>query len=560
MDPRYSAVLVVDDDELVRQSIYNLLTINGFLPICVENGAIALTLSPEEMPPVVLIDLRLKDIPGLELLAEIKRRSPETECIVLTGYATKDAAIEAINLGAYGFIQKPCEAEHLLHMIRKAMEKREMADALKEERALLAKRVEERTAELRILNAELERSARIRDAFLATMSHELRTPLTSILGMAEALMEDVYGSLNADQIDSLRVIEKNGSHLLSLINDILDLSRLLTGELDIDAHAIDPRPICDHCAALAEELARKKSVRISVDYDGAVSSVTADETSLRRILTNLLENAVKFTEEGGSVGLTVRGDAVDGRVRFVVWDNGVGISEAEMRHLFKPFVQLDSGLSRRYSGTGLGLVLAQRLTEVNGGGLTVESVAGKGSVFTVSFPWQPDARSPSAGASVRPARPPALFPTPVHILMVEDDRANMKTISRYLRGKGARVSLADNGSEALDSVQREPPDLILMDIRMPEMDGLAAIRAIRQWESRKAPVAKADGNIPIIALTALTMPGDREKCLAAGADDYLDKPFSLKRLAETIRSMLGREAMPPMVPVRSESFLPFEES
>lgn len=419
------------------------------------------------------------------------------------------------------------------------VERKRVEAALEKERATLARRVEERTADLSAANSELARVARLKDEFLASMSHELRTPLNAILGMSEALLEQAYGRLNEKQHKSLNSIAESGRHLLSLINDILDVSKIEADKMELRIGPISIEAVCSASLRLIKQTSLEKRIKVSSNYDSTIKMIQADERRLKQILVNLLSNAVKFTPEGGKIGLEVIGNPEKQEVYFTVWDTGIGIAPEQMTRLFQPFVQLDSRLSRRYSGTGLGLVLVQRMTELHGGSISVESDVGQGSRFTISLPWNTIAASQVlhrelsgktqkdkdllSASSTQPST--ELLSTP-NILLVEDSEANITTLSDYLPSKGYRVTIARNGTEAITQVNEKKPDLILMDMQMPDMDGLETTRRIRAIPEFKS--------IPIIALTALAMLGDREQCLAAGANDYLSKPVSLKRLVSTI--------------------------
>ncbi|MCG3210012.1 MAG: Sensor histidine kinase RcsC [Anaerolineae bacterium] len=417
-------------------------------------------------------------------------------------------------------------------------DRKEAELALERERALLADRVAERTSELSAANAKLARAARLKDEFLANMSHELRTPLNAILGMAEVLQSGVYGQLNDEQLNAAKHIQESGTHLLALITDILDLSKIEAEKLTLDIGPAYIDFVCEASLRMVVQVAKQKQIKVVSQFDERVKSIQADQRRLKQILVNLLSNAVKFTPEGGQVGLYVQGDREREVVRFIVWDTGIGIAPEDMSELFKPFVQLDSKLSRQHEGTGLGLSLVARLAELHGGGVAVESELGRGSRFTVSLPWHESAvETPAADAT--PADPVAEPPlpeeapaakTPPLILLAEDNEANVITLTEFLTNMDYRVIVARNGKEAIARAAEERPDIILMDVQMPGMDGLEAMRQIR-----------ADGqlsNLPIIALTALAMPGDRELCLEAGANDYLSKPVGLRRLMNAIEAQL----------------------
>jgi len=393
---------------------------------------------------------------------------------------------------------------------------------------------------LRAANVELARAVRLKDEFLANMSHELRTPLNAILGLSESLQEYVYGPLNDKQRMTLHTIEESGRHLLSLINDILDLSKIGADKLELQVSWTSIEPVCQASLAFIKQSAHKKKIGLSYTFDNAVTMIQADERRLKQILVNLLGNAVKFTPEGGKVGLEVVGDVERQMLDLTVWDTGIGIRQEDMARLFQPFVQVDASLSRQYSGTGLGLALVQRLTEMHGGSVKVESEIGKGSRFTVSLPWrephegarrESDAATQTENVSAPPDSVVSMLPHhPVKVLVVEDNEEGLYTLMEYLPTHGYRVIEARNGMEAIEQARTKQPAVIVMDIQMPGMDGLEAIRRIR---------ADADlRTIPIIAPTALAMPGDREWCLEAGANEYVSKPVSMKALVKIIETQL----------------------
>jgi signal transduction histidine kinase/CheY-like chemotaxis protein/putative methionine-R-sulfoxide reductase with GAF domain len=399
--------------------------------------------------------------------------------------------------------------------------------------AELERRVAERTNALSLANAELMRANRAKDEFLANMSHELRTPLSNVLVRVEMLQKGNYGTLTGKQLASLNVIEDSGRHLLQLINDILDVSKIEAGKLELDVQRISVISICESSLQFVKEMAAQKGIQVHTDIQPVV--LQADGRRLKQILVNLLSNAVKFTPEGGQVGLEVFVDPEAEQIRFVVWDTGVGIAEEDMVRLFQPFSQLDSSLSRKFEGTGLGLALVRRLTEMHDGGVSVESEVGQGSRFAVSLPWHPEkgatGRLDPEGAEKEQQRlsadPPAAqsHTPPATILLAEDNEGLISGLVDYLSLSGYRVIVARDGTEAVQRTREDVPDLILMDIHMPGIDGLEAIRRIR------AAIART---VPIIALTALAMPGDRERCLEAGASEYLSKPIRLAKLTGAI--------------------------
>ncbi len=547
-------------------------------------------------------------------------------------------------------------------------ERKQAEAALQTERAILTQRVAERTSELSLSNAELARAVRAKDEFLANMSHELRTPLNAVLGLSEALQEEVYGKLTEKQHFSLQTIEESGRHLLTLINDILDLAKIEAGreELLLDDVAIEF--VCQASLRMIKQVAQKKNLRVIESFQMNVPSMQADERRLKQILVNLLSNAVKFTPEGGQIGLEVTTDTEHNQVYFTVWDTGIGIAPEHLERLFKPFSQIDGGLNRRHDGTGLGLSLVMRLAEMHGGSVAVASEVGQGSRFTITLPRLTSVHSvTSPAAPATPAAPASddvphwalviedsltaadqiarylsemsmqsvistrgrdavnqaldikpdiilldillndisgwsilqalkadprtqhipvvvvsvidepkqaealgavaslvkpisraqlqavittIFPghpaTPStalvvvpetavpenipRILLADDNETTIEMLSEYLHVHSYQVSVARNGVEAIQRTVEESPDLILMDIQMPRIDGLEAIRQIRAMLC----------NTPIIALTALAMPGDEERCLKAGANAYLSKPVRLRDVVRIIEAYLDR--------------------
>lgn len=428
----------------------------------------------------------------------------------------------------------------LYERARREIGERKIAEQkLEAERQSLAEKVAIQTAELRKTNAELEHAVRLKDEFLASMSHELRTPLNAILGIAEGLQDQFYGPLNEKQIRSVQLVEHSGRHLLALINDILDVSKIESGELMLERETISVPSICAGSLQFIKVAANKKHIKVHSQLDGQVTHILADSRRLKQILINLLSNAVKFTPDHGAIGLEVTGDVENGVARFTVWDTGIGIAEKDFPRLFKPFIQLDSDLSRQFAGTGLGLSLVKRMIEMHGGTVSVESTPGQGSRFTIAIPWQTPEYSELEEALRRASLPQTTGlhtsqlvhdPTKTRILLAEDDKINAEIFVQFIESLGYQVILARDGREAIKLTLQEQPALILMDIQMPGMNGLEAIRKVRTQPEIK--------DIPIIALTALAMAGDQERCLEAGADDYLTKPVPLRQLKKVIRSYL----------------------
>jgi CheY-like chemotaxis protein len=287
--------------------------------------------------------------------------------------------------------------------------------------------------------------------------------------------------------------------------------------------------------SFVNELFVQKGIAVNFAYDPLITTVLADQRRLKQILVNLLNNAVKFTPAGGKITLKVGANASQEMVDFSVMDTGIGIAPENLTRLFIPFTQIDSSLTRQHEGTGLGLALVKELVELHGGSVRVSSEVGAGSTFTISIPRLPDTatqKAPVSGDDLYAGSAPAQETGKrlETILLAEDVEINIMSIGDYLESKGYHMVYAMNGREAIDRAREHSPDLILMDVQMPVMDGLEAIRQLRA-DPRFATV-------PIIALTAMAMPGDRDRCLGAGATGYVSKPISVKDLAELIRKLL----------------------
>jgi PAS domain S-box-containing protein len=410
--------------------------------------------------------------------------------------------------------------------------------------------------ELEFNLAEAKRQAESASAskseFLANMSHEIRTPMTAILGFADLLAsEGDLGKAPRQRIEYIDTIRRNGEHLLSIINDILDLSKIEAGRMSVEQIATSPAALVHDVLSLMDVKAQSKNLRLTADFLTPVpATIQSDTLRLRQILMNLVGNAIKFTETG-SVSIGVRCDLAAGTMRFDVTDTGIGISPEQIGRLFEAFTQADTSTTRRFGGTGLGLRISKRLAEILGGDITVVSTPGRGSTFTLTISTGPLAGgttiSPEEASSVvsaplaadapadtpppqpsnsQPVPPPALPLVGVRILLAEDGPDNQRLICFHLRKAGADVRTVENGRMAvetmtldgtLDAELAEPPpvDLLLTDMQMPEMDGYNATRLLRAKGCR----------LPIVALTAHAMSDDRDKCLQAGCDSYATKPI-----------------------------------
>jgi len=416
----------------------------------------------------------------------------------------------------------------------------------------------EAVAQETALLAAATEASRSKSEFLANMSHEIRTPMTAVIGYADLLLDPSINS--SERLNHVQTIRRNGEHLLSVINDILDLSKIESGKMTIESVACSPSLIIVDVCSLMRVRAKDKGLDFEVEFQTPIpETIVSDPTRLRQTLLNLVGNAIKFTHRG-SVRIIARCDPA-GTLSLEVADTGVGLTPAQKLQLFQPFQQADSSTTRKYGGTGLGLVICQRFTRMMGGDITVESLPGRGSSFTMSVSTGPlegvrmfvgltEAEIPEVGDG--PKADVGGVPLRCTVLLAEDGVDNQLLISTVLTKAGASVVIAENGRLAVEralaaAVSGAPFDVVLMDMQMPELDGYGATARLRQKGYQG----------PIIALTAHAMAGDRERCITAGCDDYLTKPIHRTRLIETLRRWVEKQRIEgPLVLRRAEDSAP----
>jgi PAS domain S-box-containing protein len=408
-------------------------------------------------------------------------------------------------------------------------------DDQKRSKELLEEAVTQRTAALEEARARAEYAAQAKSDFLATMSHEIRTPMNGVMGMAHLMMDT---PLTATQKSYLDAIRSSGQALLTIINDILDFSKIEAGKMEFYNEDFNLPTVVEECMELVRPAAAQKHLRLSIEIGKEVpAQVIGDSGRIRQILLNLIANAVKFTAFG-SVCVSVFAEADEANLlRFSVRDTGIGLSPQQVGNLFQAFTQADASTTRRFGGTGLGLSIAKRLVELMGGRIDVISELGEGSTFWFNLPLKHGNRQPAGdahrekGGSLKNT----FAGSRARVLVADDVVTNQMVAMGILRELGLRSDAVSNGAEAIVAINTLPYDLVLMDVHMPEMDGLEATRRIRAGESSRE--GRQD-RLPVIALTASAMPGDRQKFMEAGMDDYVSKPIMPAALVEILRKWL----------------------
>ncbi len=506
-------ILIVDDVKLNLDLMSSVLgQVPGYTTVCVQDGKSAIKKAKSNYFDLILLDIMMPEMDGFEV-CHILKSYPTTKdipIIFLTALSDPKNIQRAFQEGAVDYVSKPFSKEELIARINLHIQLKRTNEEL-----VKAKKAAEAAAEAKAI-------------FLANMSHEIRTPMNGIIGMVDILKRT---PLSDEQKEYLQIIESSGENLLTIINDILDYSKIEAGRIELEKIPLDLKLEVNNVIKILQIQADRKGLPIKLNIEDNVPQYfIGDPVRIKQILINLINNAIKFTEEG-EIRVHIENHGIKenkAELLFKVTDTGIGIPEEGKKRLFQSFSQVDKSTTRKFGGTGLGLAISKNLSEMMGGEIGVESETGVGSTFwfTLKLELTDKETYKESRKNDNVSKLKEKVKMKLNILLAEDNPINQKVAVVNLNNMGHKVDIAKNGKEAVEKFSRNEYDLIFMDIQMPEMDGIEATKKIREIEKERSVSRK----IPIIAMTANTMEGDRENYLQSGMNDYVSKPFKQNEL------------------------------
>ncbi|MCP4348264.1 MAG: response regulator [Desulfobacterales bacterium] len=500
------SILIVDDMQANLRLLARILTEQGYKVRPVTSGKLALWGARGTTPPdLILLDILMPEMNGYEVCEQLKadERTRDIPVIFMSALDDLQDKVKAFSVGGVDYITKPIQEKEVLARVQTHLA-------------------------LRNMQKRLENANKAKSAFLASMSHEIRTPMNAIIGMTDLTLQT---GLNAEQRNNLQIVRESASHLLDIINDILDLSKIEAGKIELEHIDFDLGELLESLIRPLSAQADKKRISLDINQpDDIPQYIKGDPVRLRQILVNLLGNAMKFTATGG-ITLKVESSGQfpvpnsrfpisNVSLLFSVSDTGIGIPKDRQRMIFESFSQADNSTTRTYGGSGLGLSICRRLVEVMGGRIRVQSKVGTGSTFSFTAIFQPGDKNNVRTDHLKERRMlPDMAVQSLSVLLAEDNEVNVLIAFRFLKQLGHGVVTVSNGKEVLATLTEKQFDLILMDVEMPEMDGLETTRRIRMGEA-----GQENSRIPVIAMTAHALPEYRKKCEDVGMDDFVAKP------------------------------------
>ncbi|HEC84767.1 MAG TPA: response regulator [Thioploca sp.] len=535
-------ILIVDDNKnnlfSLRHLIKEYIDANVLLA---ESGMAALGILLDKKVDLIILDVQMPHMDGFETAKAIRARKKNQHIPIVfltAAYSSKEFQQQGLTLGAADYLTKPIEAPQLISRIQSYLRFIKQDRLHKQE---LERKVQERTSELltanKLLNQEIierekiekalkeakeaaEAANLIKSKFMANMSHELRTPLNAIIGYSEMLKEDAEDLGQDNCISDLHKIHAAGMHLLGLINDVLDLSKIEAGKMELFIENVELENIIEDVISTIQPLLEKKDNTLIVERPDFLGKIQTDITKLRQMLLNLLSNAAKFTEKA-TIRLKIDHQAQSEWIIFCVTDEGIGMTEEQQKKLFQPFTQADSSTTRRYGGTGLGLTITKQFTEMMGGTISVDSEFGQGSTFTIHLPTH--SKVTPINTPSEPKDPATITEGNGIVLVIDDDASVRDKLKHDMSKLGYAVAAAEDGPEGLKLANKLRPDAIILDVHMPDMDG---------W--RILSMLKHDSLLAHIPVIMISMEEHKKKGYAMEATDYLTKPVKRDQLLATL--------------------------